>query len=91
LSIGGTRTLLTVALRQDASLLGALSLYRQEVRPFSERQIALVTNFAAQAVIAIENARLIDELRQRSAELARSVEGLQALREVGQAVSSTLN
>jgi hypothetical protein len=61
------------------------------VRPFTEKQIALVENFAAQGVIAIENARLLSELRQRTDELGRSVDELHALGEVSQAVNSTLD
>ena len=88
---GGARTLLVVPMLKENEAIGVIGIYRQEVRPFSDKQIELVTNFAAQAVIAIENARLLNELRHRTDELGRSVGELRALGEVSQAVNSTLD
>jgi signal transduction histidine kinase len=85
------RTVLAVPLLREKDLVGVVGIWRREVEPFTEPQIALVRTFADQAAIAIENARLLNELRQRTDELANSVEGLQALGEVTQAVNSTLD
>jgi signal transduction histidine kinase len=86
----GHRALLAVPMAKETALLGAIVIYRKEARPFTDKEIALVENFAAQAVIAIENARLLAELRARTDELARSVDELKALGEVTQTVNSTL-
>jgi GAF domain-containing protein len=80
-----------VPILKSDDLAGVIVIYHQEVRPFTDNQIALVETFADQAAIAIENVRLLDELRQRTDELGRSVEELRALGEVSQAVNSTLD
>ncbi|MEK6666012.1 MAG: ATP-binding protein, partial [candidate division NC10 bacterium] len=91
MQITGHRTELVTPLLREGVPIGAIAIRRTEVRPFSEKQVELVKTFADQAVIAIENVRLFQELQARTRELARSVEELKALGEVSRAVSSTLD
>ena len=89
--MSGVRTALGVPMRREGVLIGVIAMWRMEVRPFTDKQIELVETFADQAVIAIENVRLLQELQARTRELGRSVEELKALGEVSRAVSSTLD
>jgi GAF domain-containing protein/CheY-like chemotaxis protein len=88
---GATRTVLVIPMLKANELLGVIFIYRTEVRPFTDSHIALMETFADQASIAIENARLLTELQARTTQLTRSVQELQALGEVSQTLSSTLD
>jgi GAF domain-containing protein len=91
LKAGGNRAMLGVPLLREGTPIGVLNLTRSTARPFTDKQIELASTFADQAVIAIENVRLFDEVQARTSELTRSVEELRALGDVSRAVNSTLD